>query len=75
MIEENLKSIEKPKENILTTARRIIALGPICDSCLGRQFAMLATGFTNAERGRSLKSVLVMQTCADDDRAFLEELA
>ena len=66
---------EKARNSILTTAKRIISLGPICDSCLGRQFAMLATGFTNAERGRSLKSVLAMQACADDDRAFLEELA
>jgi len=31
---------ERPKESILETARRIIGLGPICDSCLGRQFAM-----------------------------------
>ena len=75
MNEENLSSIEKPKENILTTARRIIALGPICDSCLGRQFAMLATGFTNAERGRSLKSVLAMQASAEGDVTILEELA
>jgi len=45
---------ERPKESILETARRIIGLGPICDSCLGRQFAMLSTGLTNAERGRSI---------------------
>jgi tRNA U54 and U55 pseudouridine synthase Pus10 len=36
-------SEENPKEEILETARRIIGLGPICDSCLGRQFAMLST--------------------------------
>ncbi|MCX6668524.1 MAG: tRNA pseudouridine(54/55) synthase Pus10 [Methanothrix sp.] len=72
MSEENQKN---PKEDILQTARRIIALGPICDSCLGRQFAMLSTGLTNAERGRSIKTVLAMQASAVDDRALLEELA
>ena len=66
---------DKAKESILSAARRIISLGPICDSCLGRQFAMLATGFTNAERGRSLKSVLAMQAGADEDGVILEELA
>jgi len=72
MSEENQKN---PKEDILQTARRIIALGPICDSCIGRQFAMLSTGLTNAERGRSIKTVLAMQASAVDDRALLEELA
>jgi len=62
-------------ESILMTAKRIIALGPICDSCLGRQFALLSTGLTNAERGRSIKTVLAMQASANDDRALQEELA
>jgi len=66
---------ENPVENILETAKRIIALGPICDNCLGRQFAMLSTGLTNAERGRSIKTVLAMQASAADDRALQEELA
>ena len=66
MSEENFGT--KPRKASWTTARKIISLGPICDSCLGRQFAMLSTGFTNAERGRSLKTVLAMQACADEDR-------
>jgi tRNA pseudouridine synthase 10 len=60
---------------ILETAKRIIALGPICDNCLGRQFAMLSTGLTNAERGRSIKTVLAMQASASDDKALQEALA
>lgn len=68
-------SEESSKEDILKTAHRIIGLGPICDSCLGRQFAMLSTGLTNVERGRSLKTVLAMQASALDDKALLEELA
>lgn len=78
MSSENSNS-ESPKENtkedILETARRIIKLGPICDSCLGRQFAMLSTGLTNAERGKSIKTVLAMQAAAVDDKALLEELS
>ena len=78
MSEENFENPENPgnpQDDILDTARKIIALGPICDSCLGRQFAMLSTGFANAERGRSLKTVLAMQTSANEDKAQLEELA
>ena len=66
---------EEPKESILETAKKIIGLGPICDSCLGRQFAMLATGLTNAERGRSIKTTLAMQAAAAEDRELLEVLA
>jgi tRNA pseudouridine synthase 10 len=66
---------EDPKESILETAKKIIGLGPICDSCLGRQFAMLATGLTNAERGRSIKTTLAMQATASEDRGLLEMLA
>ena len=72
MSEENL---ENPKEVILETARKIISLGPICDNCLGRQFAMLSTGLTNAERGRSIKTVLSMQASAVDEKVLQEELA
>ncbi len=43
-------SEESSKEDILETARRIISLGPICDSCLDRRFAILSPGLTNAAR-------------------------
>ena len=57
-------------------ARRILRLGPICDSCLGRQFAMLSTGLTNAERGRAIKTFLSMAGSLDESgRDILEELA
>ena len=72
MSEENF---ENPKDDILETAWNIVRLGPICDNCLGRQFAMLSTGLTNAERGRSIKTVLAMQASAVEDKALLEELA
>lgn len=57
-------------------ARRVLRLGPICDSCLGRQFAMLSTGLTNAERGRAVKIFLSMAGSLDESgREILEELA
>jgi tRNA pseudouridine synthase 10 len=68
-------SEESSKEDILETARRIVKLGPICDSCLGRQFAMLSTGLTNVERGQSIKTVLAMQASADEDKSMQEALA
>ncbi|MDV0444849.1 hypothetical protein MmiAt1_03930 [Methanimicrococcus sp. At1] len=64
---------------ILEIAEKIIAEGPICDHCLGRQFAKLSTGLSNDERGKSVKLTLAM----DADRRFkdagdislLEEIA
>jgi tRNA pseudouridine synthase 10 len=68
-------SADNEEVEILQTARRIVQLGPICDSCLGRQFAMLSTGLTNAERGRALKTVLAMQASSAQDNELLEDLA
>jgi tRNA pseudouridine synthase 10 len=61
---------------IVEVARRVLRLGPICDSCLGRQFAMLSTGLTNAERGRSIKTFLSMAGSLDGSGGeILKELA
>ena len=65
--------------DILEIAEKIIAEGPICDHCLGRQFAKLSTGLSNDERGKAVKLSLAM----DADRRFkdggdsslLEEIA
>ncbi|MDW7731346.1 MAG: tRNA pseudouridine(54/55) synthase Pus10 [Methanolobus sp.] len=46
---------------ILETAKKIIDEGPICDNCMGRQFAKLSTGLTNVERGRAVKLTLAME--------------
>jgi tRNA pseudouridine synthase 10 len=45
-------------EEIVNRARTIISEGPICDHCLGRQFAKIATGRSNEQRGRALKTLL-----------------
>lgn len=34
---------------------------PVCDNCLGRQFAQLLSGYSNAERGRILRTAVAMQ--------------
>ncbi len=52
---------------ILDIARKIIHEGPICDHCLGRQFAKLSTGLSNDRRGAAIKLVLAMQAGADKD--------
>ncbi|MGB3458323.1 MAG: tRNA pseudouridine(54/55) synthase Pus10 [Halobacteriota archaeon] len=43
---------------IIAAARTIINEGPICDNCLGRQFAKIASGLTNEKRGEIVRSVL-----------------
>ena len=59
---------------ILDTARKILKEGPICDHCLGRQFAKLSTGLSNDMRGNAIRLVLAMQAGADKDTEFQEEL-
>ncbi|MBN2110148.1 MAG: tRNA pseudouridine(54/55) synthase Pus10 [Methanosarcinaceae archaeon] len=54
---------------ILETAKKIIDEGPICDNCMGRQFAKLSTGLTNVERGRAIKLALAME----GDQIFKEK--
>ncbi len=60
---------------ILDTAKRILKEGPICDACLGRQFAKLSTGLTNAQRGNAIKLALSMEAAATDDKDLQRELA
>ncbi len=45
---------------LLDTAKSLLTEYPLCDYCLGRQFAWLSTETTNQERGRSILSVLLM---------------
>ncbi len=66
---------ENVPENILDIACRILELGPICDSCLGRQFAMLSTGMTNSQRGHSIKITLAMEGSRTEDKKLLDLLS
>lgn len=48
---------------VLRLAGKILAEHRLCDSCLGRQFAVLGYGLSNRERGRALKVSLLLQAC------------
>ncbi len=59
---------------ILDTSRKILKEGPICDHCLGRQFAKLSTGLGNDERGKAIRLVLEMQAGEAGDNDLKELL-
>ncbi|MBS7660206.1 tRNA pseudouridine(54/55) synthase Pus10 [Candidatus Bathyarchaeota archaeon] len=50
--------------DILEKALAMLKAYPLCDNCLGRQFAMLGYGLENDERGKALKKVLLMRAHA-----------
>lgn len=50
----------QPVRETLELASEILESTPLCDQCLGRQFAWLSTDTTNADRGGSIKLVLSM---------------
>ena len=50
--------------DILKKTRNILEYGPICDHCLGRQFAQLLSGYDNAERGHVLRTFLALHADA-----------
>ncbi len=47
--------------SVLDVALQMLEKHPLCDNCLGRQFALLARGVENEERGKALKLSLRMQ--------------
>ncbi|HIE18733.1 TPA: tRNA pseudouridine(54/55) synthase Pus10 [Candidatus Bathyarchaeota archaeon] len=47
--------------DILEMAQRMIEENPLCDNCLGRQFAFLGYGMENRERGQAIKILLTMK--------------
>ena len=50
--------------SLLDDARDAIAAGPVCDACLGRQFADRSHGLANRERGEALRIAVAL---ADDE--------
>jgi tRNA pseudouridine synthase 10 len=50
--------------SILQEAQRMLEKHPLCDSCLGRQFALLGHGIENEERGRAIKLALTLEAHA-----------
>ena len=47
--------------DVLEISKKILHEGPVCDNCLGRQFAKLSTGLSNRERGQALKLALALE--------------
>jgi tRNA pseudouridine synthase 10 len=50
--------------SVLEKAYELLEKHPLCEHCLGRQFAALARGVENNERGQALKLSLTMQASA-----------
>lgn len=46
---------------ILEKAQKMLEKHPLCDHCLGRQFALLGYGLDNQKRGQTLKLLLTMR--------------
>ncbi|MEM3553442.1 MAG: tRNA pseudouridine(54/55) synthase Pus10 [Candidatus Bathyarchaeia archaeon] len=49
---------------ILEKALQMLERHPLCDHCLGRQFAFLGHGIENYGRGKAIKNVLLMEAQA-----------
>src|SRR3990170_5327045 len=47
--------------DILEKAQKMLEKHPLCDHCLGRQFALLGYGVDNEKRGEALKLLLTMK--------------
>ncbi|MEJ2281722.1 MAG: hypothetical protein P8X97_07445 [Candidatus Bathyarchaeota archaeon] len=46
---------------ILKKAMQMLETHPLCDHCLGRQFALLGYGLNDKERGETIKLLLTMK--------------
>ncbi|MHA1937248.1 MAG: tRNA pseudouridine(54/55) synthase Pus10 [Candidatus Thorarchaeota archaeon] len=58
--------MDDPNErSILETSKKVLESHPICNQCLGRQFAWLSTNTSNNDRGAAIKLTLSMM--ADED--------
>jgi len=49
-------------EEVIEKAMSILSKYSLCDSCLGRQFALLGSGLSNRERGKAIKIVIFMKS-------------
>lgn len=56
--------MNKPSSEDLTemleASLKMLERYPLCDACLGRQFALLGFGMDNRERGKAIKTILAM---------------
>lgn len=61
---KRLRKLNTFKEEVLSKTLEMLEKYPLCDHCLGRQFAMLGHGVENAERGAAIKLVLTLNAHA-----------
>ncbi len=65
--------------DVLEISKKILQEGPVCDHCMGRQFAKLSTGLSNMERGQAVKLTLALEGDlvykTEKDDTLLRELA
>lgn len=53
--------------SVLEKAAEMLEQRPLCDHCLGRQFALLGHGLENDERGRALKLAILFEAQQQSD--------
>ncbi len=58
--------------DILKKAQKILSQ-PVCDHCLGRQFAQLLHGYSNEERGKIIRTAVAMSI--DKEEASLPDMS
>lgn len=61
---------------VLREAFKLLSAGPICNTCLGRRYAKLGKGLSNAERGQAIRVLWAMETggeAAEPDRCWVCE--
>ena len=58
--------------NILELAEKALKYN-LCNHCLGRQFAKLGHGFSNQERGKAIRTVLMLQYPEKKDNYEIKE--
>ncbi len=62
-------------ESITKLTSQLLGIGPLCDYCLGRQFARLGYDMPNKERGRALKIVLFLEYSMQNNIEAIKLLA
>jgi len=55
-----LTSSSRERSSIIDTVIKILSEYPLCDNCLGRCFARLGYGLDNKERGKAIKTFLIL---------------
>ena len=66
-----MRGLEDVSMSILRKALKMLEKHPLCDHCLGRQFALLGHGIGNDKRGVTIKLALTLKAHAS---AFSKEL-